>query len=74
METQSKFTPEEIKSFEDTNNISVYSRDAFVELFMKQDRINKQLEERLMEVAKNTIDYKEKRWDYPIESLADKWK
>lgn len=74
METQSKFTPEEIKSFEDTNNISVYSRDAFVELFMKQESRIKQLEERLMEVAKYIpVSHNQdivSRWP----SLADKWK
>jgi len=45
-ETNKKFTPEQIRAFEDKYNLGVNNREAIVELFMRQ-------QEQIDEIAKN---------------------
>lgn len=76
-ETTKTFTPEQRLAFEEKYNLWVYSHEAMIELLMQQDKRIHQLEERLMEVAKNikpVTDFI--NWEPYISgwSLADKWK
>lgn len=66
---KSQFTLEQIRTFEEENNLWISNHESLIEILMRQEERIQKLEERLMEVGSYIPDLYIENW-----TLADKWK